>query len=151
MYSDLYNLIEARLKDVGLSNVGPALSGGRPVPSVEPWIAQSVKPDPSVVMAGGPGDPRKIFLGVKITVAKSNADGGAQLQGLQLLDQAESALKTWVMPVVGIIRAGDKRRRDSPQLVQEDSGVKEFNSDGQGVWVSLFSVHLYVDKFEVKS
>lgn len=149
-YVELYDLIEQRLIDSGLSNVGPALSKKRSLPSVEPWIAGNETPDPKIAVNGGVGDPRMIVFGAKITVAKDGADGGAMRQALGLLGQAEESIKTWVIPVVGVIRPQSKREKDTPQAVQERSGVKSFNSDSDSVWVTLFYIHLYVDKFEVQ-
>lgn len=148
-YVELYDLIQQRLIDSGLPNVGPALSKNRALPSVEPWIAANKKPDQGYGGNGDVGDPRKIILGCKITVAKSDGDGGAQLQALGLLGLAEVSLKTWIMPVVGVMRPDGRRGNDVPQLLQEESGVKDFNADSDGVWITLFYCHLYVDQFEV--
>lgn len=153
-YVEFYDLIEQRLIDSGLSNVGPALSKKRTLPSVEPWIAGNETPDPKVAVNGGVGDPRMIVFGAKITVAKDGADGGADggamRRALGLLGQAEESIKAWIIPVVGVIRPRERRILDSPQAIQERSGVKNFNADGDSVWVTLFYIHLYVDQFEVK-
>lgn len=148
-YVELYDLIQQRLIDAGLPNVGPALSINRALPSVEPWIAANKKPDRNVGNNGDIGDPRKIMLGCKITVAKSDVDGGAMRQALGLLGLAEQALKSWVIPVVGIIRPEGRRGKSVPQLLQEESGVKEFNADSDGVWITLFSCHIFVDQWEI--
>ena len=148
-YVEFYDLIEQRLIDTVQANVGPALSKNRPLPSVEPWIAGNEVPDPKIAGNGGEGDPRMIMFGGKITVAKDSADGGAMRQALGLLGQVEESIKTWHIPVVGVMRPKDRRRKDAPQAVQERSGVKQFNADGDSVWVTLFAVHLFVDQWEV--
>lgn len=149
-YTELYDLIEQRLVYANIANVGPAMGFVHTLPSVEPWIGGSYEPDEQVSPPGQIGDLRKVLLGVKITVAKNAEDGGAMRQAYGLLDQVETSLKTWVLPVTGIIRTGGNRRKDAPQLIHKESAVKDFNSDGECVIVVIFTTHLYVDKFEVK-
>jgi len=148
-YVEFYDLIEQRLIDSGLANVGPALSKSRTLPSVEPWIAGNETPDPKIAVNGGEGDPRMVVFGAKITVAKDAVDGGAMRQALGLLGQVEQAIKTWHIPVVGVMRPKYRRRMDASQAIQERSGVKNFNADGDSVWVTLFYIHLYVDQWEI--
>ena len=148
-YKELYSLIEQRFIASGLPNVGPAFGKTRSRPSVEPWIAGLKPGDPEITDDGGVGGAHMLIFGGKVTVCKSDVDGGAMLQAWGLIGQVEASILSWQIPVVGVIRPKKLRRRDAPQAQHESSLPKEYNSDGDSVFLSLFYIHLYVDQWEV--
>ncbi|HEB51574.1 MAG TPA: hypothetical protein ENI89_13285 [Desulfobulbus sp.] len=133
MYTDLFDVITDRLADLGVANVGTALGGEQPLPSVQPYLAEDKEQQTGTTVF------REIVFAVKVTVGHNDNELAAQAEMLGLLDTVRDGFHGWRPPdCVGIQRGF---RVPAVRL-------EEFRSGGSTVYLVLLQVRVIPETFK---
>lgn len=89
MLTTIYTVIENRLLELGLANVGPVFGPDLPLPSARPYLGEEKRLDPE------PSKVRQLNWVVEVRVGHNPSVGSAQTTMLGLLDTIRNGFERW--------------------------------------------------------